>query len=241
MISFGVELVADNPNLTFIFFIALTILTVLGVRFAYYAARNRAETEIPTQAPIWSHLLYIGVFAALYGITGLLEIVTSLRIPYKAVLMLVTTLLLAFAIRQIHYTATSADGGAKQAHRFEQLVRAILIGAVFAQAVLLFALGLSTTTAAVESLSALAFFGYGLVFYRDQMSVGRLQGTMLDSLLRHLLPVLAFAALIGIVNLGAAAGLDRVIVLHVQVVFIIMTATALMTATIKLRQNLASL
>ena len=64
---------------------------------------------------------------------------------------------------------------------------------------------------------------------------------MLDSLLRHLLPVLAFAALVGIVNLAAAVGLDRIIVLHVQVVFVIMTATALMTATIKLRQNLASL
>jgi hypothetical protein len=73
------------------------------------------------------------------------------------------------------------------------------------------------------------------------MSVGRLQGTMLDSLLRHLLPVLTFAALVSIVTLATVAGLDRAVVLHVQVVFIIMTATALMTATIKLRQNLASL
>jgi hypothetical protein len=241
MVSLGLELVADDPNLTFIFFIALTILSMLGLRFAYYAFLNRAETEITTQTPIWSHLLYIGVFAALYGIVGLLEIVTSLQLPYKGVLMLATTLLLAFAIRQIHYTATSADGGAEQARRFERLTRAVFIGAVFAQAVLLFALGLSDITAAVESLSALAFLGYGLVFYRDQMAAGRLQGTMLDSLLRHLLPVLAFAALVGIVNLAAAVGLDRIIVLHVQVVFVIMTATALMTATIKLRQNLASL
>ncbi|MEF8853613.1 MAG: hypothetical protein V5A28_14550 [Haloarculaceae archaeon] len=37
------------------------------------------------------------------------------------------------------------------------------------------------------------------------------------------------------------AGLPRVVVMHLQVVFVIMTATALMTATIKLRQNLATL
>jgi hypothetical protein len=79
------------------------------------------------------------------------------------------------------------------------------------------------------------------VYYREQMAESRVQGTMLDSLLRHLLPVLTFAALVSVVALAIPAGLDRAIVLHVQVVFIIMTATALMTATIKLRQNLASL
>ena len=43
------------------------------------------------------------------------------------------------------------------------------------------------------------------------------------------------------VDLATVAGLPRVVVMHLQVVFVIMTATALMTATIKLRQNLASL
>ena len=46
---------------------------------------------------------------------------------------------------------------------------------------------------------------------------------------------------LGAVDLATLVGLDRAIVLHVQVVFVIMTATTLMTATIKLRQNLASL
>jgi len=60
----------------------------------------------------------------------------------------------------------------------------------------------------------------------------------LETLLRPLLPVLLFAALISIAELAVFAGLDRVIVLHVQVVLVIMTATTLMTSTIKLRQNL---
>ncbi len=109
------------------------------------------------------------------------------------------------------------------------------------EAVLLFEFGESGLTAAVGSLSTLAFLAYGIVFYRDQISKSRLQETMLDSPFRHLLPILTVAALSGVVSLAIPFGLDRIIVLHVEVVFIIVTATALMTGTIKLRQNLASL
>lgn len=240
MVEVGLENVAGNPNLTFIFFIGLTMLTVLGLRFGYYAYRNRAETEISSQAPIWNHLVYIGALSALFGIAGIVEIVTSLQLPYKSAAMLAATLMLAFAIRQIHYTATSADGGAEKTHPFERLARASFVASVLLVAVLLFQFGPSPLTAAVEGVAALAFLGYGVVFYHDQISNSRLQGTMLDSLLRHLLPVLTFAALTGVVSL-AELTLPRIVVLHVEVVFIIMTATSLMTGTIKLRQNLASL
>jgi hypothetical protein len=240
MVRFGLYNVAGNPNLTFIFFIGLTILTVLGFRFAYYAYRNRASTELASQVPIWSHLLYIGVLTTVFGAAGILEIVSSWQLPYKSAAMLGATLLLAFAIRQIHYTATSADSGSRT-HPFERLARAVFVAAVILQAVLLFQFGESDLTATIGSLSALAFLAYGLAFYHDQISTSRLQGTMLDSLLRHLLPIFTFAALTSIVNLAIPFGLDRIVVLHVEVVFIIMTATALMTGTIKLRQNLASL
>jgi hypothetical protein len=50
-----------------------------------------------------------------------------------------------------------------------------------------------------------------------------------------------YEALVGVVALAVPLGVSRLVVLHVQVVFVIMTATSLMTATIKLRQNLATL
>lgn len=240
MVEIGVDLVAANPNLTFIFFIGLAILAVLGLRFAYYAHRNRTETEITAQTRIWSHLLYVGVFATLYALSGLLEIVTSLQLPEKSALLLATTLLLAFAIRHINHVAASA-GADEKLWLGERAVRVASVGAVFLLAVVVSVDGTSQLTAAVEGLSATAFLGYGVICVRGQMAAPRLQGTMLDSLLRHLLPVLAFTGLVSVVNLAAAAGLDRIVVLHVQVVFIIMAATALMTATIKLRQNLAGL
>jgi len=240
MVEIGLNNVAGNPNLTFIFFIGFTMLAVLGLRFAYYAYRNRAETEMRSQAPIWTHLVYIGVLSAIFSLAGIVEIVSSLQLPYKSAAMLGATLMLAFTIRQIHYTATSADGGAEKTHPFERLARSVFVASVLLLAVVLFQFGQSNLAAAIEGLAGLSFLGYGVAFYHDQVSNARLQGTMLDSLLRHLLPVLAFAALISIASL-AELSVPRIVVLHVEVVFIIMTATALMTGTIKLRQNLASL
>ncbi len=241
MVELGVYLLGDSPNLTFIFFIASTILAMIGLRFTYYAYRNRSETEIPTQTPIWRHLIYIGVLAALYGTAGVVDIVSSVDLTAKSGLVLGMTLLLAFAIRQIHYTATSAGQETHHTHIAERITRSIFIALVFADLFVVFTYGQSALTATLEGGSAIAFAAYGFAFFRDQSAASRLQGTMLDSLLRHLLPVLAFASLVSIVNLAIPFGLERIVVLHVQVVFVIMTATALMTGTIKLRQNLASL
>lgn len=238
MVEFGVYNVGGNPNLTFILFIGLAILLALGVRFAYYAHRNRAASAIETQTPIWSALLAVGVLAAVYGSAGLLEIVSSLRLPYRSGALLGMTLAIAFAIRRIH-AATSAVGG--ETGTLERAVRAALVGLVLAHVGTVVWLGESTLAAATEGISALSFVAYGLVFYRAQTAGTRLQGTMLDSLLRHLVPVLTFGALVSTVSLATAIGLDRVVVQHIQAVFIIMTATALMSGTIKLRQNLAAL
>jgi len=90
-------------------------------------------------------------------------------------------------------------------------------------------------------LSALAFAFSGFSYGRRGTTEALVQGTVVDTLLRHLLPVLLFAALVPALDLAVLVGLDRIVVLHIQVVFVIMTATTLMTATIKLRQNLAGL
>lgn len=239
MVEVGVDNVANNPNLTFIFFIGLTILGVLGLRFAFYAHRNRAASDVESQTPLWSYLLYIGLLGAFYAVAGLLEIVTSLEVPYKSGALIGMTLLLAFAIRRITTTA-SPDGGTGHS-RAERLVRRVFVAVVLGHVVAVATEGLTPRTAAIEGLAAIAFASYGLVHYRAQATDSRLHGTTLDTLRRHLFPVMTFAALASVVNLAIPAGLDRVIVLHVQVVFLIMVATTLMTGTIKLRQNLSGL
>jgi hypothetical protein len=238
-LEFGLHMLGDNPSLTFIFFMALSLLSILGVRFAYYAHLNMRQTEIDMQIPIWLYLRYIGTLAALYGIIGLLEIVSNLTFVWKNGLLLGMTLLLAFALRQIHFT--SSAGGNILPEQIERMTRAVFIAAVFVYITVIAITGQTAWTAALEGISALGFVLYGVAYFYDQTSSARLQGTMLDSLLRHLLPVLVFASMVGIVAFAITLGSDPIVALHIQVVFIIMTAGALMTGTIKLRQNLAGL
>lgn len=232
----GLDPATNNPNLTFIFFMAVVLLGVLGLRFAFYAHLNRRRTDIEGQATLWRQLSYVGVLSVVYGVFGVVDVLATVRTAWVGSVMLAITLLLAFSIRQIHFTARESTAG-----RGELVARLGFLLVVALIAGLQFLVGPDPYVAAAEGVAALVFVGYGIAFYHDQMRSSRLQGTMIDSLLRHLLPVLTFASLVNIVNIAQPFGLSRIVVLHVQVVFVVMVATSLMTATIKLRQNLASL
>jgi hypothetical protein len=243
--EFGLRLVAGNPNLTFIFFIGLSLLTVISSRFGLYAYWNMRASDLPTQRTMWEYLAYVGAAATLYGLLGLLEIVSTLFVPMKQAVMVGFVLLLAVSIRQIHVTVTASNPGTGTSERgLLPGTKAIEVGFVLMVVVLVLGMavwGTHRLLVALEGVTTLAVTAYGLWYSGRQTSQTRVSGTMIDTLLRHLLPVLVFGALIPAIDLATLAGLDRVIVLHVRVVFLIVTATALMTATIKLKQNLASL
>lgn len=242
-VEFGLYLLADNPNLTFIAFIAMVLLTVISVRFGVYALANRRATGMAAQRVLWEYLAAVGVIATLYGLVGILEVVSSVRATFKQGLMLAVVLLLALSVREIYYNAgLSTDAEDREGDfRGRRPVELLFVGVVAAVIFGIGAIGLDDTLLALQGVGSLVFAAYGFLFGRGQTAAAMVQGTMIDSLLRHLLPVMAFATLVPAVDLATVAGLDRVVVMHVQVVFVIMTATALMTATIKLRQNLASL
>jgi hypothetical protein len=241
-VEFGLHLLADDPSLTFIAFVAMVLLAVIAARFAFYAEHNRRTTLATADGVLWEYLLAVGLLATGYALVGILEVVSSIRAPFKQGLLLAVVLLLALAVREVYYNAAlSTDAEGRSDFRGRQALELGFIGVV---AVVIFGialLGLRRELLALQGVGALVFAGYGFRFGRRQTAAAMVQGTMIDSLLRHLLPVLAFATLVPAVDLATVAGLDRVVVVHLQVVFVIMTATALMTATIKLRQNLASL
>jgi hypothetical protein len=239
-VEFGLYPVAEGAEgLTLILFVAMSLLAVLGVRFTYYAHQNLRRTDIALQRSLWVLLRYTGVLAALFGLAGLLEIVSSLAFASKNALLLGMALLLALALRQIHITATG--GGGFLSGPLEQALRVGFVAVLLAYVGVVAVTGQTALTAVIEGLVAVAAIVYGGSYFRTQTSDSRLQGTLLDSLVRHLVPVLTFAALTGVVAFAVPLGVDRLVVMHIQVVFIIMTATSLMTATIKLRQNLATL
>lgn len=239
-IEFGLHLVADGAEgLTLIMFIAMSLLATLGVRFSYYAHQNYSQTEIELQGPLWMLLRYTGILATLFGLSGIIEIVSSLSIDSKNVFLLAMALLLALSFRQIHITATG--GGGFLSETLEQGIRIGFVCLLLGYVVVVAVTGQTPLTALVEGGIAVAAIVYGGSYFHSQTTDSRLQGTLLDSLVRHLLPVLTFASLTGVVAFAIPMGIDRLVVLHIQVVLIIMTATSLMTATIKLRQNLAAL
>ncbi|MFB6165981.1 MAG: hypothetical protein ABEJ31_12545 [Haloarculaceae archaeon] len=234
---------ADQPSLAFVAFIAFSLMFALGVRFALYAYWNLRATELAAQAVLWEYLVVVGLTAALYGLLGGIEAATSVTpgarpvaTPYRTGVLLATLLMLSLTMREIaaNGALSNADGDAAGSGR-RQLVEmgfVLLVAAAFA------ATGLAPRapgTIVIVAVSALAIAAYG----RRQLTASSVRGTMIDSLLRHLLPVVAFALLVLTLDVGVLAGLALVIVRHIQVVFVIMTATTLMTATIKLRQNVA--
>ncbi len=233
----GLHNIAGNPNLTFITFMAVVLLIVLGFRFFWYAVKNARATGLPIQRSLWIALSISGGLALVYGFLGTVEIISSLNTPYRSAVMLGVALSLAIGIRETH----TATGDGSPASTGEQLLRVGFGAIVVGLAGGLLVWGPTTTLAGLEGVTAVLFLAYGAAPYHARTAPGRLRGTLLDSLVRHLVPVLTFAALVSIVSSARLLGVDRVIVLHVQVVFVIMTATALMTATIKLQQNLAGL
>lgn len=239
LVQFGVFLVEGDATLTFITFLGVSLLAALGLRFSYYANRNMRQSRIESQQRIWGYLQFIGALGAVYALVWVLEIVSSVRITPKNGLWLAMIFFLVLSLRQISVTA--AGGVDSDATQIDQGIRLVLIAGIVLYSALTLVGGESTLSALIQALTGIGFLGYGVFYFQRQTSSTRLQGTMLDSLVRHLLPVLTFGALVSIVALAIPLGMNRTIVLHVQLVFLIMTATALMTATIKLRQNLAGL
>ncbi|MFB6073989.1 MAG: hypothetical protein ABEJ89_03155 [Haloarculaceae archaeon] len=237
----------DNPSLTFIAFVGLTLLAMLALRFTLYADLNRRATELSDQRRLWRVLVGVGLTGALYALLGLVDIVTTVRTPYRRAVVLALVLFLSVAVWLLYGSAmpATASGPDRSGLRPVALGGALAVAAVLVGAILL---GDSVAVSAVEGIAGTVLAGIGLALGYRGVARSRVQGTVVDTLLRHLLPVLLFASLIAVAELAVVAGtlggvpsLDRAVVLHVQVVFVIMTATALMTATIKLRQNLAGL
>lgn len=239
LVDFGVHLVEGDATLTFITFLGVSLLAALGLRFSYYANQNMRQSRINSQRWIWGYLQFIGALGAVYAMIWILEIVSSIRIGPKNAVWLAMIFFLVLSLRQISVTAAGDIGS--NLLQIDQAVRIGLIASIALYVVLSLLFGESALSAVVQGITGIGFLAYGVVYFRRQVASTRLQGTMLDSLVRHLLPVLTFGALVSIVALAIPLGTNRTIVLHVQLVFLIMTATALMTATIKLRQNLASL
>jgi len=108
-VAIGLPFAPNNPNLTFIFFIALTLLTVLGLRFSYYAYRNRQTSELGSDRRLWEYLVVAGLLAVGFGLLGLVELLTVYVLPFKTALLLAHVFVLAVTLRQLYRTVVPAS------------------------------------------------------------------------------------------------------------------------------------
>lgn len=240
--NIGLQEIAGNPNLTFIYFIGFVLITVLGARFCVYALWNRQASDHDAQASIWLYLALVGGAGALYGLVGVIEIVTPGMPPIRDTILLGFILVLALTMRLIAQEGSITGGSTSDRGNLLTEPVVLAMGAV----VLVYFLGTimaidDQILSIIGGVGAIGFAGYGYWYGRNQLSRSMVQGTMLDTLLRHLLPVLAFGTFVPAIKLAILIGIDNAVILHVQIVFVIMTAATLMTANIKLRQNLARL
>jgi hypothetical protein len=221
--------VPTDPGLAVTTLVADSLMVTLGLRFGLYAHRNvRAAAD--AESTLWRQFRRVGVAGALFGTLGLVEIVAGTPTRIRDAVWLAFLLALVASLVAIERRTTgTGDGSLAWAWGFGLAIAAGGVVAVVASGPWL---------VGYEAVVALALAAYGLGVGRRYFAASALEGTALDSILRHLLPLSAFGGLALGVDAARLLAVDPTVVGHVRVVFVIMTATGLLSATIKLRQHL---
>jgi len=234
---------ANAPDAVVTRFIGFVLLAVSSVSFGVLARRNRRLNRFESRTVFWRYLVLTGVAGAAYGGFGVVWTVTNARLSlaFMQASLLVLIVVLSFAMREVYFDR--ADAPTEDRFSLETL-RRVEVG--FVVVILLewlrvLLLGRSAILRVVLGGGSLAFATYGVVFGESVQSRGTTQGTALDTLLRHLIPTLICVGLIGLGDLVGGLGVSPVIVGSVENVFVVMTATFLVTATIRLQQNVEGL
>ncbi|EFW91589.1 hypothetical protein ZOD2009_13536 [Haladaptatus paucihalophilus DX253] len=224
-------------------FIGSGLLSVSAAIFGFYAFRNLRLNRLESQRPFWRYLVSIGVAGVLYGALGMVGVLSPGRwlLALGHAALLFCTVFLAFAMRELYYNSTLAPPSDERRIPLSQLRRIEVgfVGIILLELVVVLLLGHGSVVSLVKGLGSLSFAVYGLVFAERLESLAR--GTSIDTLRRHLLPVLVCSGLLGLADLGVVVGVESLLVSSVESVFVVMIGAFLLTATIRLQQNVRGL
>lgn len=216
--------------------IGYSLLSVIGLRFGVYAVGSWRANAVEAQEVLWEYLAFAGLVAALFGALGLGSLVVDWLVVFRDALLLGFVLILALAMRESYSQTVHARSERDRATGGRTLLELGFVAVVLATVAGAVLSSDPRFAQATVGVAGTGFMLYGAAFEQRQTADAAVSGTMLDSLVRHLLVVLVFAGLLTTVELARAAMLDPAFVESVRATFVVMTATALMTATIKLRQ-----
>jgi hypothetical protein len=234
---------ATDPSATVVHFLGSVIVAAAAFLFGFYAVRNLRLNRMKSQRPFWRYLVLVGSTAGLYGLFGIAETVVRSRVltAFGHGALLFCIVFLAFSMREVYYDSALAPAPEQQRFSLATLrrIEAGFVVVVLVEWVAVLLIDQSAVAQFVKALGSVAFAAYGAVFAEKLEAMAR--GTALDTLRRHLLPVLVSLGVLGVADLGVVAGLDPVIVQAVENVFVVLVAGFLITATIRLQQNVEGL
>lgn len=233
----GIAGMSDSAAITG--FIGAALMVLAAGSFSVYAFRNLRRNRLEAHVTFWRYLVLAGVAGALFGLGGaaVLAIGSGWTLPFQIGGHLFLIVFIAFALREVYYNAASVEP-AKQGYTAPHIRRIefLFVGAVVAGSVSVGVVGLARPLQIVAGGGGFLFMVYGVWYGERVESVMR--GTPLDTLARHLIPVLLATGFYGLVGLAGAVGIDPVLSRSVGNVFLVIAAAYLASSTIRLRQNL---
>ncbi|MEZ3117697.1 hypothetical protein RYH80_17405 [Halobaculum sp. MBLA0147] len=187
-----------------IWFIGFVLLAVLSGYLGYVGYRLY-RTAPGSQRTLWAYFGFVGTAGVVTGGIGAFR--TTLVEPPVAFAALVPTLLVGYVfacgltLREAQYNAVFSDREIDRLGEYPTrrgIEVGIVLGIVGMGVPPLFFDGLAPAVLSV--VLAPAVIVYGTYFYREHLRGAASQGTLVDTLMRHMLVTLVFYALAGVVT-----------------------------------------
>lgn len=220
-------------------FVGYVLVTIASVTLSVYAVRNKQHGRLEDCDTFLRYLFLAGGAGAIFGAAGALTVARpvwpTLAIRVGAQLSLI--MFLAFALRDVATRSPHGPSGAEAAvPRGIRRVEFLFVGIILLETMAVATLGRAPVIQVIVGAGSLVFAVYGIWFGERVESLMR--GTTLDTLARHLIPVLIAAGFYGLANLADVLGADPVLARSAANVFVILLAAFLASSVIRLQQNI---
>lgn len=243
MVPPTVPLAATGSSAAVTAFIAYVLVAVSAVIFGRYALRNLQLNRLESQGPFWRYLSLAGLMGVVYSAFAVVELLSGQlwALAFRDATLLFFVVFQAFAMREIYYNSALAPPDDERSFSLRAIRRLeggfmVVIGIEW---LTVFVVGSGELITGVKALGAIAFALYGLTFGQRLEAVAR--GTSLDTLRRHLIPVLVCVGCIGLLDVVVLLDVGVVVATATKNVFLVMIAAFTVTASIRLQQNVEGL
>lgn len=240
-----------GEELLVVWIVAYAMCITLGGWLTLIGYEVRSRVLRPEQT-LWGYFALAGFTATILGVLGIAWLASDYEPTLFGAVVAVQlgfVVLCSLVLREAYYNRVFANS---ERDRIGQFPMRRLLELGFVGAIVL--VGLGPLVGYAFSIDALAgqsvrtFAGligvvvvcYGSYFHHRRTHADGTRGTVIDTMLRHLFPVLAFAGGGLVTALLPIVGIGHVVVDALAGILLVMTATALVPLLVKFRQHLSA-